>query len=163
MRASFVVAMVLSLLSTPANSQSSPRAIPGLTARDAFPAACVDCHNGETSGASRFSVLLKQWMVNVDPNKLARMQTFMPKGVTLKGKHPNTAASLKDIPAACLKCHGTASKIAPSMSRMVHAIHLTPGKENRFLTTFQGECTHCHKFNAKTAQWSIPSGPEKAP
>jgi len=29
------------------------------------------------------------------------------------------------------------------------------------MTLFQGECTHCHKLDAMTGKWSMPSGPEK--
>ncbi len=29
---------------------------------------------------------------------------------------------------------------------MRHVIHLAGGNENRFLTLFQGGCTHCHEF-----------------
>jgi hypothetical protein len=43
---------------------------------------------------------------------------------------------------------------------MMHKIHLSGGEENRFLTVYQGECTHCHKFNVPTGLWSLPSAPE---
>jgi len=44
---------------------------------------------------------------------------------------------------------------------MLHALHLTGGKDNHFLTIFQGGCTNCHKFDAASARWTVPSGPEK--
>jgi hypothetical protein len=44
---------------------------------------------------------------------------------------------------------------------MVHLIHLTGGQENHYIAIFQGECTHCHKFNPNTGKWFLPSGTEK--
>ena len=44
---------------------------------------------------------------------------------------------------------------------MIHEIHLTGGDTNHFLTMFQGECTLCHKLDAKSGAWAIPSGPER--
>jgi hypothetical protein len=32
---------------------------------------------------------------------------------------------------------------------------------NHFLALFHGECTLCHKLDAKSGAWAIPSGPEK--
>ncbi len=139
------------------------REIPGITAKDAFPGGCVDCHIywKDMDLDTRFSTHMKQWSEKVDPKLLARVQPFAPEGLTLKGKHPAATASLKDIPAACLKCHSKTSKMAPPFGRMLHGIHLGGGKESPYLTFFQGECTHCHKLDLKTGTWSMPSGPEK--
>jgi len=70
---------------------AAPRAIPGITAKDAYPQACVSCHVKEM----RISALL----------------TKLPK------KHPTVNA--KDIPASCMKCHVKTSKnaFAPIMHR----------------------------------------------
>jgi hypothetical protein len=132
-----------------------PRAIPGINAKDVYPAGCVDCHVKE----KRVSALLSHWNGQVDAKTLAAMQAFMPKGMTLKGKHPTVAT--KDIPALCLKCHtGTSKGIAP-LAPLLHGIHLAKGDASEFVKQFQGECTHCHKLNKTTGTWSLPSGPEK--
>lgn len=139
------------------------RKIPGITTEDAFPRGCVDCHilMPEANMDVRLSTHLNQWVEKVDPKILAKAQTYAPPGVTLKGKHPAVPNALKDIPAGCISCHGKGSKMAPPLDRMLHGLHLTGGEENVFLTVFQGECTHCHKFNPATGEWSIPSGSEK--
>ena len=123
----------------------------------------MDCHLNyvEQKLDTRFSTLMKQWNEKVEPALLKKVAGSASQGVTLKGKHPTVAGALKDIPAGCLPCHGKASRMAPPFFRMLHAIHLTGGKDNHFLTLFQGECTHCHKLNTATGQWSLPSGPEK--
>jgi hypothetical protein len=135
------------------------RKIPGITVKDAYARACVDCHTGRPDMPAALSVIIKQWGTKVDPSLLAKAQASAPKGMTLKGKH--IVAAVKDVPAACLKCHAKGSKIAPAFAMMMHTIHLTGGEANSFLTTFQGECTHCHKLNTTSGEWSIPSGPEK--
>lgn len=142
---------------------AAPRAIPGITAKDQFPRGCVDCHVNYTDQKMdlRFSTLMKQWTEKVDPQLLKRVAGSAPTGVTLKGKHPPVLGTLKNVPAGCLPCHGRTSTMAPPFSKMMHALHLSGGKDNRFLTQFQGECMHCHKLNAATGAWSLPSGPEK--
>ncbi|MEO8033287.1 MAG: hypothetical protein ABI837_02570 [Acidobacteriota bacterium] len=151
---------ILPLLLVAIGAAGQPaRKIPGITVKDAYPRACVDCHTGKAGAPPLLTAILKQWSVKVDAKDLARMQAFAPKGMTLKGKHPGGAA-IKDIPAACVKCHGAMAKLAPQFPAMIHGIHLTGGDANPFLTTFQGECTHCHKLST-TAQWSTPSGAEK--
>ena len=132
-----------------------PRAIPGINAKDAFPAGCVDCHVKE----KRVSVQLARWDGKVDAKTLAAMQAFVPKGMTLKGKHPTVAA--RDIPASCLKCHTATSKGIAPLARLLHGIHLAKGDASEFVKQFQGECTHCHKLNKTTGTWSLPSGAEK--
>jgi hypothetical protein len=64
--------------------------------------------------------------------------------------------ALKEVPGACIKCHTSMSKVAPPLAPMMHGAHLTGGDASVFLTKFDGECTHCHKFDAKTAVWSMP-------
>ncbi|HSQ60788.1 MAG TPA: hypothetical protein VLT84_10210 [Acidobacteriota bacterium] len=138
------------------------RKIPGITAADQFANGCVGCHVNmpEQNLDTRFSTLLAGWGEKVEPALLAKAQAAAPAGVTLKGTHPAAKASLKDIPAGCIKCHGAASKKAPPFARLIHRIHLIGGDENHFMTIFQGECTHCHKLDATTGAWSVPSAPE---
>jgi hypothetical protein len=135
------------------------RKIPGINAPDPYAKACVDCHVKGPDRPAPLSVIIKQWNTKVDPSLLAKAQSAAPKGLMLKGKHFGAPAT--DVPASCLKCHAKGSKVAPPFATMMHAIHLTGGDANSFMTTFQGECTDCHKLNAKTGEWSIPSGPEK--
>lgn len=113
-------------------------------AKDPYPRACVDCHSGKP--APKLSVSMKTLAGTVPPALLKQLQPAAPKGVTLKGKHP--AVPVKDVPASCLKCHGTASKTMPPLYRMMHLIH--SGK---------AECANCHKFDA-TGQPSVPSATE---
>jgi hypothetical protein len=138
------------------------RAIPGITAKDVYPTACVDCHTRQRDGTdTRLSTLMARWNGQADAKKLAMMQAIAPKGATLKGKHISLASAVKDIPASCAKCHATLSKIAPPFAALVHVIHLSRGEESRFVTQYQGECTHCHKLNKSAGTWSVPSGAEK--
>ena len=140
-----------------------PREIPGITASDAYPRSCVDCHvvYPELKRDERLSTLMKTWTEAVDPKLLAAAQVAMPAGVKLKGRHPAAPGALKNPPASCVTCHGPTSKTAPPFSRMIHVIHLTGGKDNVFLTVFRGECTHCHKLDPATGSWTMPGGPEK--
>ena len=135
--------------------------IPGITAKDVYPHGCVDCHTGKANMPAPLSADLKGWTTKVDPALVTKVQPSAPKGVTLKGKHPNVTAMVKDIPGGCLKCHAQTSKSAPPLASMMHEIHLTGGEKNPFLTTFGGHCTHCHKLDAKTGAWSLGSGAEK--
>lgn len=140
-----------------------PRAIPGLTAEDQFPRACVSCHVNRTDlGLDvRLSTLMKQWYVEVPAALAAKAQASAPAGVTLKARHPAADSSLQDIPGRCLRCHGRNARMAPPFAQLLHQIHLTGGAENHFLTLFQGECTYCHKLDQTTGRWRIPSAPEK--
>ncbi len=139
------------------------RDIPGITSPDQFPRGCVDCHidRPDIGRDVRLSTILREWSEEVPSGFLAKAQAASPEGVTLTGKHPAVEQALKDIPGGCLECHGEYSKGVPTLSRMMHLYHLTGGNENPYLSIFQGECTHCHKFDSKTGEWSIPSGPEK--
>jgi len=150
----------------PAGAPGAPppvRQIPGVVAADPYRNACVDCHLNyvEMKLDARFSTLLQRWSAQVEPRLLAKAQASAPQGKTLKGKHPNTAGAVQDIPAKCLVCHGKNSKLAPPFAGMLHLIHLTGGEQNHFLTLFQGECTYCHKLDLSTGSWRIPSAPER--
>ncbi|MGE5345035.1 MAG: hypothetical protein ACM3JH_03690 [Acidithiobacillales bacterium] len=138
------------------------RKIPGLTAPDTHPKGCVDCHiqYPDRKLDERFSTLMAAWTTKVNAGLLKKAQAAAPAGVTLKGKHPKTPA-MREIPRSCLGCHSKGSKTAPPFGQMIHLFHLTGGNENRFLTIFQGECTLCHKLDAATGQWTMPSGVEK--
>jgi hypothetical protein len=138
------------------------RKIPGINAPDPYPKACVDCHVNKPPTDARLGTLMQQWMAGkVDPALLATVQGSAPAGLKLKGKHPDAADALEDVPAACAECHTDDSKKAPPLAGMVHRIHLVGGDKNHYLTEYQGECTYCHKLNAATGAWSVPSGPEK--
>jgi hypothetical protein len=138
-----------------------PRAIPGVTADDPFPLACVACHVVLPDGRDvRLSTLTRQWMGGVDSLLLAAAQSAAPTGLTLTGRHPDVATAFADIPARCMTCHARNSTMAPPFARLLHRVHLTPGPTNIFLTAFQGECTYCHKLDPATGAWSIPSGAE---
>ncbi|MGZ8809840.1 MAG: hypothetical protein ACXW29_01770 [Thermoanaerobaculia bacterium] len=160
MRVRLSLIAVFLLVAIGASAQSA-RKIPGITTKDAFPRACVDCHTGRAGMTpAPLSTVMKEWSAKIDGKRLARLQTFVPKSLMLKGKHPGVA-TIKDVPASCVKCHTTMSKLAPPLAPLIHGIHLTGGDANSFLTTFQGECTHCHKLNAVSGQWSMPGGAEK--
>lgn len=139
-----------------------PRDIPGITTDDMFPLGCVSCHQNfiDRNMDTRISTSLVNWAETVQPGLLYKAQAASPDGVVLVGKHPSAADSLTDIPKACIDCHGGMPKKAPVFSQMVHMIHLTGGKDNHFIAIFQGECTHCHKFNPNTGKWFLPSGTE---
>lgn len=139
-----------------------PRQIPGITAADQFPGACVSCHVVLPDGHDmRLSTLVAGMTAGVRPDLKAIAQASAPTGVSLKGRHPDVTDSFEDIPAACLDCHAGDSKKAPPFAAMIHAIHLGDRPENHFLTIFQGECTHCHKLDKSNGWMRIPSGPEK--
>jgi hypothetical protein len=138
------------------------RQIPGINAEDRFPGGCVDCHINmpERKMDERLSTRMGRWVEGVEPQLLARIEPSAPAGAGLKGKHPVATASLKNIPAGCISCHGKSSTAAPSFAAMIHLLHLG-GEGNHFITLFQGECALCHKFDARNGTWSVPSGPEK--
>ena len=141
---------------------AAPRAIPGINAKDMFPAGCVGCHVKAPDGTdARLSAMLARWNGKVDAKTLAAMQAFVPKGMTLKGKHPPVTAALKDIPASCAKCHSANSKVIPPLAPLLHGVHLAKGDQSLFVQKFDGECTHCHKLNKAAGTWSLPSGAEK--
>jgi len=140
------------------------RQIPGINAPDPFPGGCVDCHvvQPQLNVDGRLSTHMKQLTERVDAAMLATAQAAAPAGVRLKGRHPAIpAATLRDIPNGCMPCHGKASKTAPPFAALLHRIHLSGGQQSPYMTLFQGECTPCHKLDATTGAWSLPSGPEK--
>lgn len=140
------------------------RQVPGITTADENPDGCVGCHvvYRDKGLDARLSVALEEWTAGkVEPTLLAQTEATMPAGVAARGRHPSAEDSPEDIPAACLDCHDSSSKKAPPFSRLLHLVHLTGGARNPFMTVYRGECTHCHKLDARTGAWSLPSGPEK--
>jgi len=161
--------IVVCCIPVEANSEGEPQAspplrqIPGVTAPDQFSRGCVDCHvnRPDLNMDVRISTAMRQWQDKVDPEFLAKVRSFAPVGMALKGKHPKLQAEVADIPKACLKCHSKASKSAPPFAQLLHGLHLVGGERNHFLSMFQGECTHCHKLDAATGLWSLGGGTEK--
>lgn len=171
-RTPLLILLTTGLLAVPAGGAAAQadapahppiRAIPGITADDPFPGGCVDCHvyRPDEELDVRISALMARWYVAVEPALLERVRGVAGKaGVQLRGRHPEVPASLKDIPDGCMRCHRRGSEEAPPFGALVHALHLVGGESNVFLTTFQGECTYCHKLDAATGAWSLASGPE---
>jgi len=140
-----------------------PRQVPALNAADSHPNACVDCHivYQDMGLDTRLSVQLEAWTAGrIEPDLLAKSHASAPAGTRLLGRHPTAEDATTDIPAACLDCHGGNSSKAPPFARLMHLIHLTGGAQSPFMTVFQGECTHCHKLDAQTGAWSVPSSAE---
>jgi hypothetical protein len=148
---------------TPAASQTSAsRQIPGITAKDVYPNGCVDCHVAGKDGDIRLSTLMAKWTTAVPAALADKAKASSADPSKIKGKHlpmPNVKAN---TPQTCLAgCHKKGSTMAPPFAQLMHAIHLTGGGQNRFLSVNQGECTHCHKLDQKTGAWKMPSGAEK--
>ena len=138
----------------------APRSIPGLTARDAFPNGCVDCHVAGKDGDMRLSVAVATWVTAVPPALVERAKAASADPAKIKGKHPAVPNAKENIPRSCATCHRKGSTTAPPFALLLHTIHLA-GSPNRFLSVNQGECTHCHKLDQKTGAWTLPTGAEK--
>lgn len=162
-----VILVMAAALKVMTEEPAKPRMIPGINAPDQFPKGCVSCHKiyPEMNMDARLSTIITSWADVVDPKILAKLQSVAPEGVTFKGKHPFKVTSETSIPEACNKCHGK-MKNAPPLFQLLHVIHLskssisTDDANNHFLTMFQGECTHCHKFDSQKGTWSIVNGKE---
>ena len=155
-------AFISQAISQEPKAPTEPRKIPGITDKDIFTNSCVSCHKNypDMKYDARLSTVLAAWKEKVTPEILAKAQSIAPEGITLKGKHPYIAKTDDNIPEACNKCHGKTMKTAFTLSKLIHVIHLTGGKDNHFLTMFNGECTHCHKLDLKTGSWSVMNGKE---
>jgi len=147
----------------PPGAPPPPRAIPGSTVADSHPQACVSCHLDmpDIGIDARLSTFMSRPAVEVEPRLLSKAQAVMEGSHVLTGKHPSVGDALESIPSTCIDCHDAAPDAAPRFSQLMHAIHLTGGDENHFLSIFQGECTHCHKMTAGTGRWAVPSGKEQ--
>lgn len=173
MKSAFIGSMALVLLAPAASLAGKPaakpappaaRKIPGLTAEDTHPKACIDCHvnHPEMNLDARLSTIVRGLTQQVDPKMLAKTMAAATYPSKIQGRHPPVVdTTFNDIPNACLKCHGPKFQAAPRFVRLMHLIHLVGGQENHFMTLYQGECTLCHKLDQKTGTWSIPSGAEK--
>ncbi|HEY9068949.1 MAG TPA: hypothetical protein VIV61_01760 [Candidatus Ozemobacteraceae bacterium] len=134
--------------------------IPGITAPDQRPNACVNCHREypEKKADFRLTTVLKNWETGVAPKFLVKGKAAAPAGATLTGKHPDVREEVKTIPTDCLRCHGNDSATVPPFSRLLHLIHLENSRDNHFLSVYGGQCTHCHKLNHETGRWGLGSG-----
>lgn len=137
------------------------RPTPGLTAKDAFPNGCVDCHVAGKDADMRLSVLVATWQTAVPPALVEKAKAASADPSKIKGRHPAVANAKTNVPQTCTgACHRKGSKVAPPFAQLLHTIHLV-GAPNRFLTVNQGQCTHCHKLDQKTGTWTLPTGNEK--
>jgi hypothetical protein len=97
----------------------------------------------------------------VPPALIEKAKAASPAPAKIVGKHPPVPNAKANIPQACMAvCHKKGSTIAPPFAQLLHVIHLV-GAANQFLTVNEGECTHCHKLDAKTGAWKLPGGTEK--
>jgi hypothetical protein len=145
-----------------ASTVPAVRQIPGITAKDAYPNGCVDCHVAAKDGDMRLSVLLAKWTTAAPTALVEKAKAASADASKIKGKHLAIANAKANIPQTCLAaCHKKGSVIAPPFAQLMHLIHLTGGAQNRFLAVNQGECTYCHKLDQKTGTWKVASGPEK--
>ena len=154
-----LVAAAINVMTQDAKEAPKARSIPGVNVPDQFPKACVSCHKNypDMKFDGRLSTILTSWNEAVDPKILTKAQAVAPEGIVLKGKHSFKVTAETSIPETCNKCHGK-MKNAPVLSQLLHAIHLK-GDDNHFISMFQGECTHCHKLDAKGV-WTVPNGKE---
>lgn len=116
--------------------------IPGITIEDSKPNGCVDCHR------------------KASQERDYRLTSFVAQ-LTEKGEHPNVVATINTIPTDCMMCHSkpAASNVGTEpFVTLLHKIHLVGGKENHFITHYQGKCTYCHALNKETGEWRIKSG-----
>jgi len=161
----FAIFSALVSASVAHTEETAVREIPGITAADRFPSGCVDCHVNmpDRKMDVRIGTLMRKWYNKVDPKVVERTQATVPGGGRgLTGRHPVLPdGSLRDIPASCRSCHRNDATAAPPLGPMLHALHLRGGAENHYIKLFGGECTHCHKLDARTGRWKLPSGPEK--
>ena len=154
--------LVLEAAGQAASQASATREIPGLTSKDAYPNGCVDCHVAGKDADMRISTLMATWTKAVPAALAEKARAASVDASKIKGKHPAMANVKANIPQTCLAgCHKPGSTIAPPFARLMHVIHLVGGNKNRFVTTNQGECTHCHKLDQKTGTWKAASSAEK--
>ena len=110
----------------------------------------------------RLSVQMGRWTEHVPETVLERLRPLLAGGAELSGRHPRLPATIyEDIPESCTSCHSGEREAVPALAPMLHALHLTGGADNHFITLFGGACTLCHKLDAETGRWYVPSGPER--
>ncbi len=134
---------------------------PGPGAKDAFPNGCVDCHVAGKDADMRLSVLVATWATAVPAGLVEKAKSASADPAKIKGKHSAVPAAKTNLPQTCTgTCHRQGSTMAPPFAKLLHTIHLV-GSDNRFLTAYHGDCTHCHKLDQKTGAWRLPTGNEK--
>ena len=130
--------------------------------KDAYLNGCVDCHVKGKDGDKRLSALMTAWASVVPAPMIEKARAASADPAKIKGKHPVVPNVAANMPQTCLKaCHKKGSTIAPPFAQLLHTIHLVGGAQNKFVTAYKGECTHCHKLDQKTGTWTMPSGAEK--
>ena len=161
MARTLMLIVVLALASAGAAPVASQTAA-SISAKDAYPNGCVDCHVAGAGGDMRMSALMAKWTSAASPALVEKSKAASADPAKIKGKHPPMPNVKANVPQTCLvACHKKGSTIAPPFAQLMHTIHLVGGSQNRFLTANRGDCTHCHKMDPKTGGWRIPSGPEK--
>lgn len=100
-------------------AQNQIAQIPGITAEDARPNGCIDCH--QPGGSHSLS------------HEIASLA---------EDGHPNVPS---DDPASCMRCHSSTGRLP--MGRLMHVAHLTGGADNHFISRYDGECMHCHTMS----------------
>jgi len=99
------------------------RAIPGITAPDMNPEACVSCHIDmpERGLDARLSTAAKRWTEGAEPRLMSKVGGTVEGDQPLSGKHPAVAGSENSIPGACIACHdSTASAPTGLTDRRSH-------------------------------------------
>ena len=139
------------------------RAIPGITSDDQFPTACVGCHLNyqDMNLDTRLSTVMAAWSKKVDPEFLQIAQSLVDSDIILAGVHPEVDVVRQEIPAVCLNCHERGKDNPVPLVPFIHKVHLNNQGKAVFLSIFQGECTHCHKLDKATGQWSVPNAAEE--
>lgn len=158
----FSVVIAFAMITIAQSDEPTLRKIPGITDKDANPNGCVSCHKNypEMKADFRLSKIFTEWAEKVPDAMMAKFQAIAPDGIQLKGKHPYKVKEDDNVPEVCFKCHGKSMKTAFPMQALLHTIHLTGEKNNHFLTMYNGDCTHCHKFDQKSGFMKIVSAKE---
>ena len=102
-----------------------------------FPQGCVDCHvahEGDEGPDMRLDSLLKDI------------------------GHRSIANRVESVPTDCLDCHEDDEE--PTFAQTIHKTHFGKPDENMFVTTFGGDCRHCHQPNAETGDVTLKAGPK---
>ncbi len=144
-------------------------AIPGITAEDAHPNGCVDCHRMTADGQDdRLSTAIAEWAsAGVPETLLARSQAAWPEAF-LEGEHPavSTFVANRPLPRACVNCHKVDSGLP--LEPLMHTLHYAGGRETPFVGNHNGRCLQCHTMNADisfpypaTGEVGIKSGTEQ--
>jgi len=113
--------------------------IPGITVEDPKPNGCVDCHR------------------KVSEERDYRLTRYIEK-LAKEEEHPDVVAAINTIPNDCTMCHSESA--AENMgtepfATLLHKLHLVGGKENHFITHYQGKCTYCHALNMETGSGKL--------